>query len=146
LGQKPNNSSPHSIDVLDKNIVVEVQDENTAVIVPDKNIADIESSVTDDSEKEKSESTSDEKQNITKVGKNRKRKPLITLDYLRKKYDILKKKEVQEEQKAEEKEKEKQEKKKREDEKLALLKVKYDLEERKVAALEAFVAYKLGKK
>jgi len=46
LGQKPNNSSPHSIDVLDKNIEVEVQDKNTIVIVPGKNIADIESSVT----------------------------------------------------------------------------------------------------
>jgi len=85
LGQKSNNSSPHSIDVLDKNIEIEVQDKNTAVIVPDKNRADIESLVIDDSEKEKSESTSDEKQNVAKVGKNRKRKPLITLDYLRKK-------------------------------------------------------------
>jgi len=51
LRQKPNNSSPHSIDVLDNNI--EVQDKNTAVIVPDKNIADIESSVTDNSEKKR---------------------------------------------------------------------------------------------
>lgn len=57
----------------------------------------------------------------------------------------MKKKETREELKAEEKQKEKEEKRKRQDEKMALLKVKYDLEERKVAALEALVGYKFKK-
>jgi len=100
------------------------------------------SKVTDDSEKEKSESTSDGKQNVAKVEQNRKRKSLVILDYLRKKYEILKKKKYRKNKsKREGKRKTRKEKERG---KIGI--VKYDLEKRKVVALEVSAAYKLRKK